>query len=365
MDGFDHYGASNLNGTGAVALNFQNNGYVVPTATVVASTSYGKSTGSLGARLSSAVAASNPVWISKPIMPEQYKEQTPYAAQDFVILGFSFRMNQASTAELTIGRVGRHEISVLSDWSICGDGVPTEYKIEIGIWNFCELEVNKLANRFRIWMNDRLVYDAELSESEVILDTWELSALYKLNGANGHGIIDVDDMYLMDGSGTVNKNRLGKVSVTTRYPAADVQVQMSRSSGSNNWSRVSEASPDSDSSYVFSAVPGTTDFYQNTAALAAIDENAVVAIAVVPAARMTEPDSLSVAAVVRSKAPVSAENPTPVPVEQEGGRMDLRAAKYISEKAIFEIDPATGFRWKVDAVRLLEWGQRILPRKLD
>jgi hypothetical protein len=272
---------------------------------------------------------------------------------DFAILGFAFRMTNNPTADLTIAKVGDHEVAVASDFTIIADGTLTQYQIELSIWNYCELEVNARDLKCRVWMNDRLVHEATLTETTINFDKWAIQCLYKLNGAADQQFLQVDDIYTMDGSGTVNTVRLGKVNVATRYPKSDVSIGFTRSSGTTSFSLVDDTAPDGDTTYVYSSVPGTTDLYGNTDALDVVDDNAVVAIAVATSARMTEPDSLSIGATIKSGTATA-----------DGGRMKLKAASYTSEKAVFEIDPATGARWKPAAVQALAWGQKLLDRIL-
>lgn len=356
MDGLDHYGAGTLSSAGVVQKNFISNGWATPAVrATVLGTAYGKNAGSLGAQLATGLSTdTTAVWLSKPIQPEQYKEVEPYQPVNFVILGFAFRAKANPNGELVLAQVGDHVFAIAPDFTVIGDSTFTQYKIENSIWNYVELEVNARDSKYRIWMNDRLVYDATLTEEIVNFDKWHIKAQYRTGGTANQTFIDVDDIYLMDGKGNVNNTRLGKVNVTTRYPKADVQTEFSRNGGTSNFSRVADASADDDSSHVFSNVIGAVDLYENTDVLEVIDDNAVVAVAVAISARMTEPDSMSIGAVIKS-----GES------EQNGGRMALKASVYTAEKAVFETDPATGTRWKPEAVRTLKWGQKVLERILS
>jgi hypothetical protein len=358
LDGFDHYGNGSV-GTATIRAAFESAGYATVSATrgFLLGTAYGKNAGSYGARLTSSVStdtAANQVQISKPIQPEQYKGQTPYVPKDFVILGFAFRMVLNPTAELVLARIGDHDISIGIDMVLCADTLPTSFQAEMSIWNYCELEVNMRDSKYRVWVNDVMVSEKTLTEQTVKVDRWEIKAYYRANGTGGQAIVDVDDKYLMDGStsaSSVATVRLGKVSVATRLPTADAEVAFARDSGTSNFSRVGQQANDGDTSYVYSGTPGTQDLYSNAAALTVVDDNAVIAVAVHIAARQTEPDSMSVAAVIKSGGQT-----------YEGGRMALKAASYASEKAVFELDPGTGLRWKPTAVVAATFGQKILDK---
>lgn len=357
FDGFDHYGNGNMQ-TATIRANFEAAGFTpFGSRTMTLGTAYGKNAGSYGIALGSSIGTdteANKIHISKPIKPEQYKSATPYAAKDLVILGFAFRVPLNPTAELTIAKVGDHEVSVGVDMYMYGDGVLTQYQIELGIWNWMEVEVNKRDSRFRIWMNDVMVHEVLMAEPVVNYDKWEIKAHYKTNGSANQVVLHVDDYYLLDATVSeisVANTRLGKINVTTRFPTADGTVQFSRDTGTTSFSRVNQQSPDGDTSFVYSNTVGATDLYSNPTAFPTIDDNAVVAVAVSVSSRQTEPDSLSLAPVVKSGT-----------FQAERDRVGIKAALYTSEKGIFEVDPATGLRWKPAAVVAATFGQKILDK---
>lgn len=358
FDGFDHYGATTL-ATVSNRNAFEAAGFAVSSTTRVMAfgTAFGKNAGSYGMRLVSSTqadSAANQVQISKPIKPEQWKSATPYAAKDLVILGYAFRMALNPTAELIIGKVGDHDISVGIDMFMLADGVPTAYQIELAIWNYVEIEVNARDSKYRVWMNDIMISEKTLTEQVVNFDKWEIKALYRANGTAGQSIMDVDDYYLLDGSvsaTSVATVRLGKINVATRFPTSDSEVAFGRDSGTTNFSRVSEQTPAGDTSYVYSGTVGATDLYGNATALTVIDDNAIVAVAVAVSARQTEPDSLSLAPMIKNGGQTYTAE-----------RMGLKAAAYSAEKGIFELDPSTGVRWKPAGVVTATFGPKVLDK---
>lgn len=358
FDGFDHYG-NGASTTASVRTALESAGFTSYSTTraFTLGTAYGKNAGSYGIRLNSSIStdtAANQIQLSKLIQPEQYKGQSPYVPKDFVILGFAFRMIVNPTAELVIARVGEHDVSIGIDMVLMADGLPTLFQSEMSIWNYCELEVNPRDSKYRVWVNDVMVSEKTLTEQVVKLDRWEIKAFYRANGSANVSIIDIDDKYLMDGSvsaTSVATVRLGKVSVATRLPNADAETGFARDAGTSNFSRVNQQANDGDTSYVSAGVVGTQDLYSNSTALTVVDDNAVIAVGVSIAARQTEPDSLSVAAVIKNAGQT-----------YQGGRMALKAAAYTTEKAVFELDPGTGLRWKPAAVVAATFGQKILDK---
>lgn len=76
----------------------------------------------------------------------------------------------------------------------------------------------------------------------------------------------VDDLYVCDGTGTINNSFLGDVGVQCLFPSAGGQVDnfTPNPSTDHNWQCVSENPPDDDSTYVSSSVAGTIDLYKIT-----------------------------------------------------------------------------------------------------
>lgn len=72
----------------------------------------------------------------------------------------------------------------------------------------------------------------------------------------------VDDLYILDTTGTTNNTYLGDVRVQTLLPAADgTNLSMTPDSGTTHYNRVNEASPDT-TSYVYSSSTGVKDSYK-------------------------------------------------------------------------------------------------------
>ena len=360
VEGFDHYGAGNFHTANTVMQSyFVSNGFTTPTGGMVSNTAYGKRTASLGVRLTAALPAGSATkWIEKDVRPEQYKGTETWGDkwQTLLFFRFAFRIVINPTGRLVFFRAGGVEISVGTDWNMyvkIGNAAEVNigYPLELNIWNFMEVEFNKEDNKLRVWMNDFTAYEIDLPAPN--FGKYEICAYYA-TGGTAHAVIDIDDFSMNDGSGEINNDRLGKTYIQTRYATADDVVQMQRSAGTTNFSNINETTPNNDTNYVFSHVPGTTDLYKNPTPIEAIDDQAVCAVVVIPAARMVEPDSLSVTAVVKSGE-----------TTKEGGRMKLKAASYTAEKNIFEVDPDTEMRWLPADVEAASFGVRILDRDLE
>lgn len=346
-DGFDHYGTTALQtATGVSAIQWTSGGYVQPTGPLTPNTSYGKNAGSFG--LGFGASVSDLVWVKKPIRPESFNNGQVYTPTKRLVLGAAIRFPIALTGQLVFMRMGGVTISIGTDWFIYVDGVQTSYQCELNIWNFVEMRFDLDNSKFQLWMTETMVL--EKATTNPVFDFYELRAQL-ITGAGSGMMMHADDLYLLDGAGTYNNERIGKCNTLSRYPTADDTKGMTPDSGATNFSRVNQPTPDGDSSFVSSNTPGATDLYTNTTAFTTVDDAAIRAITIAPSVRMLEPDSLSVTAVVKVGTS-----------EAVGYRMKLKAASYTSEKHIFEVSPATNLPWTPTEALNVKFGQRILAK---
>lgn len=349
-DGFDHYGTTGLQTPSSVAaIQWVSRGYEQPTGGCGCATSYGKNSGSLGVGLTAVTTSTGLVWIKRAIKPEaSFATGAAYTPTIRIVKGFAARFVLQPTGNLQFAKIAGVNVSIGSDWYIYVDGVNTNYQCELNIWNFVELVVDIANNKFQLWMSETMVIEKAITG--YTLDFWEIRAQYT-TGGTAHVPIHVDDMYLLDGTGTYNNQRIGKCTTLTRFPTADYSVQMVPLSGTTNFPQVNQATPDGDTTYVQSATAGATDLYTNITAFPTIDDAAVRAISISPAARMLEPDSLSVTAVINVEG-----------TEAVGYRMKLKAATYTSQQHIFETSPKTNLPFTPAEALNIRFGQRILAK---
>lgn len=356
-DGFDTYGTQALtSATLESSKQWVSKGYVLPTAGLSASTSYGKNAGSLGLILSGSTA--DLVWIKRPIRHESNNTGAAFTPTGKLVLGFAVRFILAPTGSLNFARLAGFNLNIGSDWFIYADGVNTNYQCELNIWNFVELEYEVSTKTMKVYMTDTLVATKVLAGTPV-LDFWEIRSHFT-SGGNTSAYMHVDDQYLLDsnpvspnGSSTTNIERIGKCNTITQYPTADSAVAMAPFpvSPANNYSKVNQAAHDADTTYVSTNIAGATDLYVNPTAFPTVDDAAIRAVTICPVARMLEPDALSVTAVIKSGA-----------TEKEGHRMKLKAGSYTAENHIFEVNPATGLQWTPTEAQNVKFGQRLLPK---
>jgi len=210
-DGFDHYApktalaadiTSYLQAAGYVVNNATNNTFQIAD---------GQDAGSLGLKMTVQAGASTPPSFSRAVT-------TPAS---LVVFGFSFR---GQTSRLRFARIA----GVIDlDWDAATGkmkvgAVSGQDVIILNAFWFIEIEVDKTANEVRVWANDTLQLTVPLpgGVGETYTITWGMSAASAVAG-----VIDIDDMYILDNNGGINNARLGPIQVITRAPTADVTAQ--------------------------------------------------------------------------------------------------------------------------------------------
>lgn len=355
QDGFDHYGNTNLNSPSLPGtIQWVSSGYATPGTTIQTSTAYGKNTGSLGLGLTA--TTSDVIWLKKAVRPESYNKGQTFTPNKLLVVGFAARFPIALTGRLQFLRIGGQTVSLGTDWFIYVNDVQTSYQCELNIWNFIEVVFDLQTNKFQLYMTDVLAYEKEITAPT--FDSVEIRAQYTA-GSGSQIVLHADDLYMLDGnpvsytngSASNNIERIGKCNTLTRYPTADAGVQMVPLSGANNFSMVNQATPDGDTTYVSSNTPNATDFYKNTTAFETVDDAAIRAVTIAPSARLLEPDSLVVTAVIKVDTS-----------EAVGYRMQMKAATYTSEKHIFEVSPKTGQPFNPAEVLNMSFGHRLLAK---
>lgn len=162
---------------------------------------------------------------------------------------------------------------------------------------------------------------------------------------NNQGNDDLDDIYILDGTGGAMDDFLGDAKVVTLYPSgAGNSTQFTPSAGSN-YQCVDEATPNEDTDYVSSATPTQKDTYVfGDIAAAGTPFGVQVGIRT----RKDDAGSRSIAPVVRHGGS-----------DYDGTTVSaLDAHKYTFQ--IYEDNPGTGIPWTRDDVNNAEFGVKLI-----
>lgn len=141
----------------------------------------------------------------------------------------------------------------------------------------------------------------------------------------------ISDLYTLNGLGTENTSRLGKVKVVTRMPRSDVAVQFTRPDTINANYEVSSQNPAKISPALIGAKAGDKDIYASSAFN--FTNEAIIATAVSTTGYKTDPTGNDIAPVLRidGKDFVGATNS--LPISSTAMKQGMH---------IYEVNPSTG-----------------------
>lgn len=154
----------------------------------------------------------------------------------------------------------------------------------------------------------------------------------------------IDDLYVLNTSGSVNNTFLGECRIVTTLPSADsaTNLQWGATPGPTHYSAVNDNPPNDDTNYVSSATAGQLDTYKYSVSTT----GPIVALQNVLCARKDDVGTRTIAAEYRSS---GGSNYT-------GGNSFSPASSYLMYRQIYETDPATGSAWALAAVTGGEFG---------
>ena len=276
-DGFDHYAAK-----AEIAANItsylQAAGYVVNNATnATFQIADGQDANSLDLKMT--------IQAGSGTLPSFSRSVTTNAS--LVVFGFSFRGN---TSRIRFARIA----GVIDlDWDTAtgkmkvGAALGNDVII-LNAWWYIEIEVDKAANKVRVWANDTQQLEVDLpgAVGNTYTITWGLSA-----ASASAATIEIDDAYILDNSGGTNNARLGPVQIITRAPTADVTTQWTPVGASgSHYSILAQLSPGAaNAPYLQANVDGKTDKFTSNVVLP--NANKIFAVSLVSYARKGDLDN--------------------------------------------------------------------------
>lgn len=237
------------------------------------------------------VSSTATIYVS--MAPPTTISRTLTSTQSKVVIGFAHR----STAR---GRILAVKDLFNMDWpagieilGARGASVPIR-----NVWYYYEIEIDKAANKLRLYVNDTLDITVDLPAAAAAMTnyviTWQTE-----NGA----VSRIDDVYLLDGDitgGSTLTSRLKPISVPVRLPTADSSVDWDGSDPGPHWSLVGLLPP-SPTSYVRSAISGEQDLYTSGTPLPAGAGTAaapILAVGVIALAQKSDLDNRQLGLVI-------------------------------------------------------------------
>lgn len=289
IDGFDHY-APAAESAANIAIYLTAAGYTVANAAnnklnIVA----GQDAGSTGIKLTIDAGSATPPNFSFPIT----------SAADRVFFGFSFRGTgsrvriarfngvvdlgwDATTGKLTVGSVQGTDVIILN-----------------AFW-YIEVEIDKAANKVRVWANDALQLETDLPGGAA---TNNHAIQFGLTGANATAAtVEIDDFYVGDSSGGTVVNRCGPMQIITRAPNADVTAEWTAVGSAGTHSSIAaQLAPNTPNApYLQANLEGKTDRFSSNTVLP--NDNVIYGVQLVAYAKKGDLDNRALGLLIKTTA---------------------------------------------------------------
>ena len=158
----------------------------------------------------------------------------------------------------------------------------------------------------------------------------------------------VDDLYVLRTDTAPNNTFLGECRIFTNLPTGDSSTnkQWTRSTGSNNYALVDEATQNSDTDYTYDATPGHID----TFTFASITPTGgIAAVALNMCARKDDAGTRQIAEETRQSS-----------TEYTSSDTKTLTSSYLIHQNIREVDPATSLPWSASGVNSAEMGVKVI-----
>jgi hypothetical protein len=153
----------------------------------------------------------------------------------------------------------------------------------------------------------------------------------------------IDDLYVLDSTGTTNNNYLGDVRVQTLLPSADgANLAMTPDSGTTHYNRVNEAASDT-TSYVSSASVGVKDSYRYQQLTA--NTSSVYGVAVTSYASKDAPVAAGLATLVRIGS-----------TDYVNAQPQILSASWVAGTDLYQARPSDSAPWTPTDVNSAEFG---------
>jgi hypothetical protein len=222
----------------------------------------------------------------------------------------------------------------------------TSWVAIVNTWYYLEIKVviNATTGSVQVRINGTSVLNVVNANTKFTANlTW--NGIYlSVTGA------DYDDIYVCDGTGTVNNDFLGDTRVETILPQADSVAPgtnhgLTCSTGSDHGALVNEATPNDDTDYNSSATVGVKDTYRFAAM---VNTGGIQGIQVLLDARKSDHALKQLAPVLRTNG-----------IDYAGSTVDAPPS-YVYATQLYQTNPNTNVPWTSLDVNKVETGLQVI-----
>lgn len=335
IDGFDHY-------TTRDQFMYKYND--AASSSYVATSSSGRRTGSYAARIYTSSG-----YISKTI-----DDQSTWIVGAAIKLGaipsgagtlFQFRdatgTTQACLVVTTTGSLALYRGGSSGSLLASSSNALTE-----GVWNYIEakLTIADSGGSFEVRVNGETW--ASYTGDTKYSSSYDTANTIRFNGFPAVVYVYYDDLYICDGTGTVDNDFLGDCRVDTIFPsAAGNAADFTPTGSTNNYENVDETSPDDATSYNASSTVDATDSFafENLSAL----DSTILGVQENMIACKDDAGTRILHGLTRLDG-----------TNYEGSDLSL-SDSYLNHTQIWETNPATSAAWTEAEINAAEFGYKV------
>lgn len=222
--------------------------------------------------------------------------------------------------------------------------------------NTVEIELTD-AGKVSVWINNQFIGSCSFAAPTYVTNVqyvkvgflpsyyFDSSATTAFNVFSG-----ITDMYMLNGMGTTNNKRLGKVKVLSRRPVSDSAVQFVRPDTANSNAEIAASVPPVFGNSLTGVKVGDTDLYASNAF--EFTNEAIIAASVVTTGYKTDPSGNEIAPVIKVGGTTYPGNTNIVPIS---------ASLMKTEQSIFELNPKTNLPFTKSDLDASTFGVTVVP----
>ena len=219
-----------------------------------------------------------------------------------------------------------------------------------GVWNYIEVKVllSDTVGTVAVKLNGETVISDIAGNKDTCYGTY--SAWNQIEFAALSGNAYYDDIYVCDGSGSVNNDFLGECRVVTLLPQTDAvaagsNADFTPSAGTDHGALVDEAAPNDDTDYIASSTVNHVDSWHYPALGYT---GTIKGVQMSLSAKKTDSGTRAIAAVTR-----------PASTNRVHGTDHYIATNYAYWRSIWELNPEDSAAWEVADVDGAEFGVKV------
>lgn len=326
MDGFDHY----------------NSGTNYARKWDTTSTGMGPVAGRFGG--TAANTQNNPATLIQGQLASVATRVVGFAFQIFPSIATNpwLQLTDAGTTQLDLRLTATAQIQVTRNGTVLGTSTLT---LTTGIWYYLEFKatIDPTAGSYEVRVNGANWVSGTGANTRNTTN----SSMNGIKFPNAGFPTIIDDLYILNTSGSANNNFLGECRILTNLPTGDgASTTWTTSTGTSHFALVDEANPNDDTDYNYSNTSGQIDLY-TYASIA--NTGTIAAVQTVLTARKDDIGTRQIAEQCRSGG-----------TTYTGPTTQTLGSAYLMYREIRETDPATGAAWTTTGVNAAQFGVKVV-----